>query len=67
MKEQTKLLAALEAARHALTVSHGVTATDRNDLLKLATELTWKIDNSKEIALIDEQIKELVNDSYQRR
>ena len=60
MKEKTKLLATLEAARHALTVSHGATATDRNDLLKLTPELTWKIDNSKEIALIDEQIKELV-------
>lgn len=59
MADKTKLLAALEAARHALAVSHGTTATDRNDLLKLDPELTWGIDNSKEIALIDEQIKEL--------
>lgn len=59
MADKTKLLAALESAKHALTVSHGATATDRNDLLKLDPGLTWEIDNSKEIVLIDEQIKEL--------
>lgn len=54
-----KLLNALEAARHALVLSHGLTATDRNDLIKLAPDLAWEIDNSKEIALIDEQIRKL--------
>lgn len=53
-----KLLNALEAARHALVLSHGLTATDRNDLIKLTPDLAWEIDNSKEIALIDELIKE---------
>lgn len=66
-KKTDEIRAALEAARYALTVSHGLTATDQpgafedaqndgcdaNGARDAQREVSWEIDNSKEIALID--------------
>lgn len=50
---------ALEDARHALVVSHNLNATDKElnaETFSKLEELTWKINNDKEIKLIDEAL-----------
>lgn len=50
---------ALQRARLALCACDNCVATDRPDLVSIPVELSWKIDNSQEIARIDEALEAL--------
>lgn len=53
--DQTQVIKALEFARHELTVAHGLLAFDG-----AAPQVTWPIDTSKAVALIDGALSQLV-------
>lgn len=50
----------LEKIRHALVVSHNLTATDKPDIANIPEDISFVIDNNKEIAAIDEVLKPLL-------
>lgn len=52
--DQTQVIPALKFARHELTVAHGLMAFDG-----AAPQVTWPIDSSKALALIDGALSQL--------
>ena len=54
--DQAQVIQALEFARHELTVAHGLMAFDGT-----ATQVTWPIDSSKAVALIDSALNQFAN------